>query len=127
MHTGSEDNLSKTEVMHFPAQHCVSSIEDIVNPVLDDGSIVHFCTKFKYLGSIFTPDLTEFYNLSNRIQKAYYTFDKLRPLTFSPHFIPLKLKYTLYISCILNILLWGAKNWALHNSSPAKLKSFHTK
>ena len=49
------------------------------------------------------------------------------PLIFAPRFIPLKLKRALYISCVLNILLWGAENWALHNSSLAKLKSFHTK
>ena len=113
--------------MHFPACHLQSTDEDTENLVLDDGSIVHFCTKFKYLGSIFTPDLTDFADINNRIQKASFAFGTLRPLIFAPRFIPLKLKRALYISCVLNILLWGAENWALHNSSLAKLKSFHTK
>jgi hypothetical protein len=43
--------------MYFPTRHCVGSAEDIVNVVLDDGSIVHFCNRFKYLGSIFILDL----------------------------------------------------------------------
>ena len=79
MHSGIEEKRSKTEVMHFPTRHLLSSDKDTENLVLDNGSIVHFCTKFKYLGSIFTPDLTDFADINNRIQKASFALGKLCP------------------------------------------------
>ena len=37
------------------------------------------------------------------------------------------LKWDFYISCVVNILLWGCENWSLHIEPMSRLKTFHTK
>ena len=113
--------------MHFPAKQKTSSAEDVRDLVLDDGSILHFCPKFTYLGSIFTLDLDDSEDVQNRLNKANSAFGSMRALVFSNPYIPLPLKRALYTSLVVNLLLWGCENWALREESLRKLQTFHTK
>ena len=127
MHSGTIDKRSKTEVMHVPAKQKISSAEDVKDLILDDGSILHFCPKFTYLGSIFTPDLDDTEDIQNRLNKANSDFCLMRAFVFTKPYIPLPLKRALYTSLVVNLLLWVCENWALQEESLRKLQTFHTK
>ena len=73
MHSGTIEKRFKTEVMHVPARQKISSAEDVKDLVLDDGSIIHFCSKFTYLGSIFTLDLDDSEDVQNRRNKGGFS------------------------------------------------------
>ena len=67
---------------------------------------VQFTDKFKYLGSIVTPCLTENAEINARIKRAKSQTGILRHF-FSCMDIKLRAKYWVYIAGCLNILLWG--------------------
>ena len=69
--------------MHVPVKQRQSTVEDTTDLVLDDGSIIHFCFKFCYLGTVFTPDLSDLADVANRLNKANSAFGQLRPLMIS--------------------------------------------
>ena len=127
MHSGTADKRSKTEAMHFPAKQTTSTAEDVRDLILDDGSIIHFCTQFTYLGSLFTPNLDDSEDVQKRINKANSAFGSMRALVFANPYIPLPLKRALYTSLVVNLLLWGCENWALKEEPLRKLQTFHTK
>ena len=127
MHTGTPEKRSKTEAMHFPAKGKISLPVDTADLVLSDGSLISFCQKFVYLGSVFTPDLSDDLNIQNRLNKANSAFGSMRPLIFSSPYLPVHLKASLYKSIVVNLLLWGCENWALRKEFERKLEVFHTK
>jgi hypothetical protein len=64
IHTGSRsaNEGSKTEFMHFSKPSSKESTEEDLTDIninIDDDKFISSCTFFKYLGSIFTPDLDE--------------------------------------------------------------------
>ena len=56
VHRGKPGKKSKTECMYFPPAGVQYEDADTSN-VSVDGGFYHFCKRFKYLGSIITPDL----------------------------------------------------------------------
>ena len=64
--------------------------------------------KFKYLGSIITPCLTENAEIDVRIRKAKSQMGILRHF-FSCKDIELRVKYWVYLMGPLNVLLWGVQ------------------
>ena len=127
MHTGTPTKRSKTEFTHFPAKGKISRPEDNYDLVLSDGSLISSCTKFTYLGSIFTQDLTDDCDIQNRLNKANSAFGSMRALIFSNPYVPVPLKCSLYKSIVVNLLLWGCECWALRKEFENKLAVFHTK
>ena len=117
MRTGTTEKRSKMECMHMPAKQIQSTAEDTTDLVLDDGFIIHFCSKF----------LSDSADITNRLNKANSAFSQLQPLIFSLNYVPFFHKRAFYISCVVNILLWGCENWSLHIEPMSRLKTFHTK
>ena len=73
-----------------------------------------FCNKLCYLGTIFTPDLSDTADISNRLNKANSALGQLRSFIFFLKYVSLLFKQTFYILCVVNTLLWGGENWVLH-------------
>jgi len=109
MHVGSTNAKSKTEAMFFPSSltHTKSQKTLPKNFDLNNGNNhAQFTDKFKYLGSIVTPCLTENAEINARIKRAKSQTGILRHF-FSCMDIKLRAKYWVYIAGCLNILLWG--------------------
>ena len=90
---------------------------------LSDGtSYVDFTAHFKYLGTYISFDLTEDFDINNRITKASREMGRLRHF-FQNQYIELKFKHQVFVQYIVNILLWGCKNWAIKEHHFLKLNS----
>jgi hypothetical protein len=91
---------------------------------LSDGtSYIDFTAHFKYLGTFISFDLTEDYDINNRITKASREMGRLRHF-FQNQFVELKFKHQVFVQYIVNILLWGCENWAIKEHHFLKLNSF---
>ena len=70
----------------------------------------------RYLGSPISTDLEEDKEIKIQIGKAW---------VFHSRDIDRRVKYNIYISSPLNMLLWGSKTWNLTKTNMKKLSSFH--
>jgi hypothetical protein len=127
IHSGDKkkNEPSETEAMHIPQLHQQSTVEDTKDIMIDEDRFFTYCTKFKYLGTTFPPEL----NNSNVIQlqidqagKAFYAMNKniLRRKDISS-----KLQLRTYNAIIVNPLLWGCESWALKLEDWTRIKVFH--
>jgi hypothetical protein len=66
VHSGdkSTNEPLKMEAIHIPRPCQQSTVDDIKEIMLDENCFFAYCTKFKYLGTTFTPEL----NGSNNVQ-----------------------------------------------------------
>ena len=92
----------------------------------DGASYIDFTAHFKYLGTYISFDLTEDFDINNRITKASREMGRLRHFFHNP-FVKLRFKHQVFIQYIVNILLWGCKTWAAKDNHYLKLNSFSTK
>jgi len=127
MHIGSTHAKSKTEAMFFPSSLTQAESQKTLpkNFDLNNGNIhVQFTDKFNYLGWIITPCLTENAEIDARIKRATSQMGILRHY-FSCKDVKLRVKYWVYITGPLNVLLWGSKSWNLSDQNQIKLCAFH--
>ena len=117
---------SKTEAMHFPANHGQEAEEDTSDFPMGGGT-VHFTEKFKYLGSMISRNLSDEVDVDARIQKAGSAFGALRQSFFGSKAIPLKDKKIAYESIVLCVLLHGSESWALTKKLQDRLQKFHNR
>ena len=128
MHLGTSSLRSKTEAMFIPSTLKASQHPDFCQPEplsLNHGTnLIHFTSKFKYLGSIITPSLDDEAEIKHRISKAKQRMGLLYHV-FQSNEIDLKTKHLIYITGPLNTLLWGCESWSMKESTLAKLQAFH--
>ncbi len=127
IHTGckSKDEVSKTEAIHFPRPREESSDADTEDIEIDDDRFMSFCTKFKYLGTFFVPELNDRADITQRISQARKLFNSMNRQVLSNKKIPIDIRRRLYQAIVVNIALWGSESWALKEENRAKLETFH--
>ena len=91
----------------------------------NDGGFVHFCTEFKYLGSIITPCLTSDADVDKRIKSASAAFGALRDCVFANRDPGLQVKGRVYVALVLTILLYNSEIWCLREDLLRRLKTSH--
>jgi len=79
--------------------------------------------KFKYLGSLITPCLTENVEIKAWIKKAKSQLGMLKHF-FGYKDIELCTKYWINITSRHNTLLWGSQSWNISDANPTTLCSF---
>ena len=123
VHTGNTTKISKSEIVHFPAN---PSIPVIQNPVIcPNNTSIPFSTKFPYLGSTLASDLTDSKEIENRIEKAGNTYNALRKPIFNNLHINMHSKSKIYKAIVVPTLIYGAENWCLKASHERKLQTYH--
>ena len=80
---------------------------------------------FKYLGSGVDSTLTDARDVDRRVTSATGAFGALRKSIFDSRHIALSTKKTVYLTLVVNILLYGAENWCLTEVLLARLRVFH--
>ena len=128
MHIGTDGSFSdsKTEAVVFPAPGQILSSFDTSPVYINDTGYVTYTDKFKYLGSYITHDLSDTFDVKNRVTQATKAMGAMMPNIFrSPH-LSLYVKKLLYMAIPMNLLLWGSETWALKQSDWKKLQVFHT-
>jgi hypothetical protein len=86
-----------------------------------------FCTKFKYLGSYFVPDLSDTEDITERLTQGRKLFGAIRKQLLCNKQIPIDIRRRLYQATVMNIALWGCESWALKEADRSKLETFHHK
>ena len=93
--------------------------------------MVTFTDRFRYLGSILTPSLTDDAEVSHRVAAASAQFATLMRSVFRVDFgnraLPLRSKGRLYYSLVLGVLLYGCESWVMSNVLRNKLSAFHNR
>ena len=98
IHTGvkSKDEGSKTEAIHFPRRYQESSAADTEDIEIDDDRFMSFCTKFKYLGTYFVPDLNDMADITQRISQARNLFNSMNRQVLGNSKIRMDIRRRLY-------------------------------
>ena len=81
--------------------------------------------KFKYLGSVFTSNVSLDDELNIRIGRAASSFGKLIDKVWQNHKLTIKTKVRVYETCVIPVLLYGSECWTLYSYQERKLNSFH--
>jgi hypothetical protein len=121
----NKDEASKTEAMHVPKPGKKSTPEETANIELDNNKYFSFCTKFKYLGSMFTNDLNDSEDINKRIKQSTAAFATLGPNVLCNKRISRKLRLHTYEAIIVNLLLWGCESWAIKENDRQRLETCH--
>jgi hypothetical protein len=128
--TNGKDLQSKTLAMYFPKSQDRKNItpEELRTGSYDlgDGTFVSFCTQFKYLGSIVTPDLSDDTEIERRVSLAQGSFHSLRK-TLCDQRLTVDIRRQLYHVLVLSILLAGCETWSIKDSHLVQLASFHNR
>ena len=96
-------------------------------PVIQcEGDDLENVFRFKYLGSVFTADAKQIYDIKTRIVKAFARCGKLRNV-FDAQTIPVKLKLRLYQAAVCSIMTYGCENWRLTPPIMRKLNGANSK
>ena len=90
-----------------------------------DGGEVRFVNQFKYLGSIFSSDLSDTKECDARIAMASAAFGSLRVQFFKPKEVETRAKKAAYEAVVINLLLYGCETWAILAGMKSKLLKFH--
>lgn len=123
VHRGKPRKKSKTECMYFPPAGVRYEDADTSNvPV--DGGFYHFCKRFKYLGSIITPDLKADADVKTRIRCASHAFNLMRNVLRARK-VKMSVKATIYKVIVVTVLLYGSECWAMRQDLLDKLEKFH--
>ncbi|XP_063386472.1 uncharacterized protein LOC134672159 [Cydia fagiglandana] len=81
--------------------------------------------KFCYLGSTVSSNLSLDAEVNVRIGKAATTFGRLRTRVWNNKHLTTKTKMTVYQTCVLSILLYGAETWTSYANQERRLNTFH--
>ena len=76
--------------------------------------------KFKYLGSIFSADGRQEYDIKSRIAMAMSRCGQLRQIFDSPHLGP-RLKIRLYVASVCSLMSYGCETWQLNEQTMRNL------
>ena len=123
VHKGKPGKKSKTECMYFPPAGVQYEDADTSN-VSVDGGFYHFCKRFKYLGSIITPDLKADADVKTRIKCASHAFNLMRNV-LRARTVKMSVKTTIYKVIVVSVLLYGSECWAMRQDLLDKLEKFH--
>jgi hypothetical protein len=77
---------------------------------MDSGDNITGCTKFRYLGSIFTKDGRDTKNIHHRVTQARKIIDALNGVCWSKDITKTRKKMT-YNSKVKSVLIYRAKTW----------------
>ena len=91
---------------------------------VNDLHFIPFIRSFKYLGSIINDELDDIQDIRTRGTQAFVGFNKLKPILCNRK-INRKSKRELYLTLIVNILLWGCESWAIDGNGFAELQKWH--
>ena len=103
---------SKTEAMFFPGARKKATEEDTADIMVGGTNYFSYCDKFKYLGTIFTPNLKNDEDIKKRISQATGAFAAMEK-TLCNQQLQVCYRIRIYEATVLNILLWGCESWAL--------------
>ncbi|XP_047993557.1 uncharacterized protein LOC125231993 [Leguminivora glycinivorella] len=81
--------------------------------------------KFCYLGSTVSSNLSLDAEVNIRIGKAATTFGRLRARVWNNKHLTTKTKMTVYQTCVLSVLLYGAETWTSYANQERRLNTFH--
>jgi hypothetical protein len=125
MHVGRNGEKSKTVAVFFPVTDEVGNIENVTFADENlDVCTVHFEDKMKYLGSYLSSAGTSDVDVEARISKGSQAFGALsKRITRSKEME--SLKGAIYVTLVLNVVLYGCECWTLTGELKQKLFSFH--
>jgi hypothetical protein len=109
VHSGNKrtSEPSKTEAMHIPRPYQHSTVENTKEIELGEDRFFAYCTKFKYLGTTFTPELSNSNDVQLRIDQVSKAFYAMNKNIFRRKDISSNLRLRTYNAIIVNLLLWG--------------------
>ena len=126
MHVGSAAKKSKTEAMFCPRPGQAYEDANTSDVAADDvGGTVSFTKLFKYLGSQIDSSLRDDSDVHSRVKSAAGAFGALRGSVFGSKRIKLETKKTVYLTLVVNILLYGSECWCLTEALLHRLRVFH--
>ena len=91
---------------------------------LDKEHFFSFTNDFKYLGTHFTPNLTDNEDINRRISSATKSFASMENV-LTDTTIDTKMRLQIYDATVINILLWRCKSWALTTDHQRRLEVSH--
>jgi len=127
MHVGKRNLKSKTEAIFFPSSLSAATNQLELQQTFtlnNNENCIHFTDRFKYLGAIIMPCLTEDAEIESQIKKAKSQMGILKHF-FNYKDIFQQVKYWIYIAGPLNTLLWGSQSWNISEHNCDKLQAFH--
>jgi hypothetical protein len=129
VHSGGkrENKPSKTEAMHIPRPNQQSTVEDTKDIMIDEDGFFGYCTRLKYLGTAFTPELNNSNDVQLRIDQASKAFYAMNKNIFKQKDISSKLRLRTYNAIVVNLLLWRCESWALKAEDRRCIEVFHTR
>ena len=127
MHIGTDGTYkdSKTEAVFFPPPGIDPNTVD-TPPVQVANGYITYTPSFKYLGSYITQDLSDTFDVKNRIIQANKAMASMMPHVFQNKSLSQHVNKLLYMAIPMNLLLWGCETWALKESDRRLLQVFHT-
>lgn len=126
MHIGKSGEKSKTQVMYFAAE-----LKDDNHPQIDsefelEEGFIRLVKEFVYLGSLLDKTLKDDRDILLRVQKATVQVKALKTFFRCPY-IPLNIKYKIFLAIPVNTALWGCESWALNEDNKRYLRTFQHK
>ena len=88
-----------------------------------EAGFIDFCMHFKYLGSYLSFDLTDDFDIENRLASANSAMGALKHF-WNNQYADLHTKVAIFKAIPLNLLLWGCETWALRESHLNSLDVF---
>jgi len=107
-------NVAKTK--------CMSLGTDTNHLELDKSDIITGCTKFRYLGSIFTKDGRDTKNIRHRVTQARKIIGALNGVWWSKD-ITENRKKVIYNSIVKSVLIYGAETWSLYEDDRGRINA----
>ena len=83
------------------------------NIAFNNGDIITGCTKFRYLGTIFTKDGRDTKNIRHRVTQVRKIIGALNGIWWSKNIIRNR-KKMIYNSMVKSVLTYGAEIWSLY-------------
>ena len=117
---GMEVSSEKSKIMvnsRSPSQH---------PPIIMNNTCLEEVATFKYLGSSLSVDGRSILNIKNRIALATAAMSNLQVLWKSRK-ISFTVKFKLYKTLVLSVLLYGCESWTLVAESERRLQAFEMK
>ena len=82
--------------------------------------------RFKYLGSVFTADGLQLYDVKERIAKSFAACGRLRHIFDSPA-LNIGIKLRLYVAAVCSVLTYGCETWDLNMATMRRLNNANSK
>ena len=89
---------------------------------MDNGDIITGCTKFRYLGTIFTKAGRDTENVRHRVTQARKIIRALNRVWWSKT-ITRKWKKMIYNSMVKGVLTYGAETWSLYEDDRRRINT----